>query len=142
MTDPTIPPQSEPVEPTPVEPTVVQPTPGEPTPQAAAPAYTAPPAPQAYPTAPSSYPAYGQVSTAPRTNVLAIVAFILAFFISIAGVIVGFIALSQIKRTGEGGRGLALAAVILGFVFLALGIIFVIFWVVLFAEYGNYYNYG
>lgn len=59
------------------------------------------------------------------TNVMAIIALIGAFVIPLAGIIVGFIALGQIKRTGEGGRGLALAGVILGFVFSALYIIII-----------------
>lgn len=59
-----------------------------------------------------------------RTNTLAIVAFILAFFTSFVGSIIGPIALREIRRTGEAGRGLAQAAVILGFVF--TGIIIVI----------------
>lgn len=45
---------------------------------------------------------------------------------SIVGVITGHMALSQIKRTGEGGRGMALAGTIIGWVglgFLILGII-------------------
>lgn len=54
---------------------------------------------------------------APKTNVLAIVSFISAFFISILAIILGHISLSQIKKTGESGRGLALAGTILGYVF-------------------------
>ena len=60
-------------------------------------------------------------------NTMSIVAFILAFFVSIVGIILGFVALSQIKRTGEQGRGLALAAVIIGFVEVAIGILIFIF---------------
>ena len=56
-------------------------------------------------------------------NTLAIVGFILAFFVTVAAIVLGFIALAQIKQTGERGRGLALAAVILGFVFS-------VFWIV------------
>ncbi|MDQ4503732.1 DUF4190 domain-containing protein [Sinomonas sp. ASV322] len=48
------------------------------------------------------------------TNTLAIVSLIGAFFIPIVGVITGFIALGQIKRTGENGRGLAIAGIIIG----------------------------
>ncbi|WP_230598320.1 DUF4190 domain-containing protein [Rhodococcoides fascians] len=40
------------------------------------------------------------------------------------GVVFGHIALSQIKRTGEGGHGLAVAG-------LALGYIYVVFWFLL-----------
>lgn len=73
---------------------------------------------------------------------MAIVGFILAFFVSIVGVILGFVALSQIKRTGEQGRGLALAAVIIGLVEIVLGIIITIIVIaslgVAAANYNNY----
>ena len=39
-----------------------------------------------------------------KFNTLAIVGFVLAFVVNIAGVVVSFIALSQIKKTGERGR--------------------------------------
>lgn len=61
-----------------------------------------------------------------KTNTLAIVSLISAFFISILGIILGHIALSQIKKTGEGGRGLALAGTILGYVFLVFQIVAII----------------
>ena len=79
------------------------------------------------PLPPQQQPQYSQPYGAPAQpgwNTMAIVAFIATFFISILGIILGFVALSQIKRTGEQGRGLALAAVIIGFIALALGIIF------------------
>ncbi|MCU1482368.1 MAG: hypothetical protein JWQ19_3154 [Subtercola sp.] len=61
---------------------------------------------------------------APRTNVLAIVSLVVSIVgFTIIGIILGFVALSQIKRTGEGGRGLALAGIIIGFVELVLGIV-------------------
>lgn len=40
-----------------------------------------------------------------------------------AGIITGHMALSKIKRTGEGGRGLALAGTIIGYVGTALGLL-------------------
>ncbi|GAB4100773.1 DUF4190 domain-containing protein [Sinomonas halotolerans] len=58
-----------------------------------------------------------------RTNGLAIAALISSFFISLLGVILGHIALNQIKRTGEGGRGLAIAGLVIGYAGIALGII-------------------
>ena len=64
--------------------------------------------------------------TGKRTNVLAIVGLVVAFFVPIVGAILGHVALGQIKKTGEEGRGLALAAVILGWVFTGLAIIAVI----------------
>lgn len=44
-----------------------------------------------------------------RTNPFAIVSFVLAFFVTILSIVFGHVALSQIKRTGEKGRGFALA---------------------------------
>ncbi|MCU1579512.1 MAG: hypothetical protein JWP19_1716 [Rhodoglobus sp.] len=67
------------------------------------------------------------------TNVLSIIALIAAFIIPLAGIIVGFIALGQIKKTGEAGHGLALAGVVLGFVFTAFYLIFFIVYFVIIA---------
>ena len=58
-----------------------------------------------------------------RYNILAIIGFIASFFVSVVGIVLGFIALSQIKRTGEKGRGLAIAAIVIGFAALILGVI-------------------
>ncbi|WBU37717.1 DUF4190 domain-containing protein [Homoserinibacter sp. YIM 151385] len=63
---------------------------------------------------------------AQKTNVLAIVSLVLAFVVSLGAVICGHIALGQIKRTGEGGRGLALAGLILGYIGIVGGIIAII----------------
>jgi hypothetical protein len=68
------------------------------------------------------------------TNVLSIIALIAAFIIPLAGIIVGFISLGQIKKTGEGGHGLALAGVVLGFVFSAFYVIFFIVYFVILAS--------
>lgn len=67
-----------------------------------------------------------QPNPSEKTNTLAIVALISAFFISVLGIILGHIALSQIKKTGEGGRGLALAGTIIGYVITAIGAIITI----------------
>lgn len=48
-----------------------------------------------------------------KTNTCAVVGFILSFFCGLAGLIVSIIALSQIKKTGEKGKGLAIAGIIL-----------------------------
>jgi uncharacterized protein YacL len=64
--------------------------------------------------------------TGKRTNVLAIVGLILAIFFPLVGAIVGHVALGQIKKTGEEGRGLALAAVIVGWTLTGLAIIGII----------------
>ncbi|MFJ7289549.1 DUF4190 domain-containing protein [Curtobacterium sp. AB451] len=65
-----------------------------------------------------------------RYSVLAIVGFILAFVVNIAGLVVSIIALTQIKKTGERGRGLALAGVIIS----ALSIVFGIISIIVFAS--------
>ena len=112
-----------------------------PAPQPPAPAYGSPPA---YGSAPAygSTPAYGAGpsygTAAPyggyaptKTNTLAVVSlissivglFIIPFIGSIVGVITGHMSLGQIKRTGEGGRGLALAGTITGYVGLALALL-------------------
>ncbi|MBX3099213.1 MAG: DUF4190 domain-containing protein [Salinibacterium sp.] len=51
---------------------------------------------------------------APRTNTLAILSLVAAFVASGVGVVLGFVALGQIRRSGEAGRGLAVAAIIAG----------------------------
>jgi peptidyl-prolyl cis-trans isomerase B (cyclophilin B) len=70
-------------------------------------------------------PAYAY-APGPRTNTMAIIGFVLAFVVSVAGIVVSHIALSQIKRTGEGGRGLALAGLILGYVFTGFWVLYVV----------------
>ncbi len=84
-------------------------------------------------TPPPATPVYAPAGVAPKTNTLSIIALIAAFVIPLAGIIVGHIALGQIKRTGEGGHGLALWGTILGYVFTALYIIFIIVYVVIIA---------
>lgn len=59
-----------------------------------------------------------------RTNGLAIASLVVVFFSSLIGLILGHVALAQIRRTGEGGRGLALAAVIIGWV--GMGLVLVV----------------
>ncbi|GLI28000.1 hypothetical protein ARHIZOSPH14_22420 [Agromyces rhizosphaerae] len=74
----------------------------------------------------------GQYAAAPntqKTNVLAIISLVSAFFISLVAVITGHIALSQIKKTGEQGRGLAIAGLVIGYIGLVVGVIVFIFWI-------------
>lgn len=104
------------------------------------PAYAQPPAyeqpqgyaqAQGYPQSPGyaqapayGQPAYGGYPMAPKNNTLAIVALVSAiasltlapFIGSIVAVITGHMSLSQIKFSGEGGRGMALAGVIIGWI--------------------------
>ncbi|ASD23092.1 hypothetical protein B7495_14100 [Cryobacterium sp. LW097] len=120
----------------PNQPAVNKPDSNEPTPPPAysppaPPAYGATPAAPAYgaaPAAPQAYApqGYGQPAAGDKWNVLAIISLVSAFFVSLAAVICGHIALSQIKRTGEKGRGLAIAGLVLGYVGLISGLIFLI----------------
>lgn len=71
------------------------------------------------------------------TNVLAVLALVFAILFAPLGIVFGHIARSQIKRTGEQGDGLALAGLIVGYIFTTLGIIFSILWVVIFAAIVN-----
>lgn len=106
---------------------------------------TPPPAAPANPYAQPSSAPYGQPAAAPygtpgygapqeKTNVLAIVALCLGianyvfipFIGAIGAIITGHMALGQIKRTGEKGRGMGLAGLILGYVGIALGLLLVI----------------
>lgn len=57
------------------------------------------------------------------TNSLAVWALVSSFFVPLLGIILGHISLGQIKRTGQGGRGMALAGTILGYVFTVLGLV-------------------
>lgn len=68
------------------------------------------------------YQGYAPAAAA-KTNTLAIIALVASFFISIVGIVLGHVALNQIKTTGEGGRGLAIAALVIGYLSVAVGII-------------------
>ena len=56
----------------------------------------------------------------PPTNGMAIAALILVFVFFPVGIVLGHVARAQIKRTGEGGKGLATAALIIGYLQVAL----------------------
>ena len=114
------------------------------------------PAPQGQPYQQNPYQAppapAGGYGAPPQRNSLALVALILGiagFFTGIASIgaiIVGHISLSQIKKTGEEGRSMALWGTILGYVAVALFIIAIIFVVIFVAAaasagYGEYSSY-
>jgi hypothetical protein len=78
------------------------------------------------------YPAY-PAPASQQTNTMAILSLIFAFVFAPLGIVFGFIARSQIKRTGEGGDGLALAGLILSIAFTLLSILALIFFFAAFA---------
>ena len=61
-----------------------------------------------------------------KTNTLAIVGFVLSFFVAIAGLVCSIIARKQIRETGEGGAGLALAGLIISIVSMAIVAIYAV----------------
>ncbi|MCB0911086.1 MAG: DUF4190 domain-containing protein [Propionibacteriaceae bacterium] len=67
---------------------------------------------------------------ADRTNVFAILAIVTVWFTGILGLVFGYIALSQIKRTGERGAGMAKAAVVIGWIAVAIALAMVLMLVV------------
>jgi hypothetical protein len=64
-----------------------------------------------------------QPGAARPTNSLAIAAFVASFLCGPAGLIMGFLARQQLKQRNEGGDGLALAAIIIGAVYLLGGVL-------------------
>jgi lipopolysaccharide export LptBFGC system permease protein LptF len=61
----------------------------------------------------------------PSTNTTAILAFVFVWFFCPVSIVLGHVALRQIRQTGEGGAPLAKAALILGYVFTALAVLLV-----------------
>ena len=94
------------------------------------PGYPPPPPPgYGYPPPGYGYPPPGWGPPSARTNTLAIVALVSIFVFTPAALVLGIIARNQIKQTGEGGSGMALAAIICGavsVVFFVLVIAFVV----------------
>ncbi|MDR1393298.1 MAG: DUF4190 domain-containing protein [Bifidobacteriaceae bacterium] len=94
-----------------------------PAPGGQAPGY--PPGPAAYAQPIPYAPAQPYAPPAPAgTNTLAIVALITGIVgVSLVAIVLGFVARSQISKTGQAGNGMALAGIILGFVYFVITII-------------------
>jgi hypothetical protein len=88
---------------------------------------------------PAQYPGYDPYNpygpTQPGNSGLAIGALIsslaglvlcVCWLPSIAGIVLGIVAMSDIKKTGKGGHGMALAGVILGAIGLVLGVAIIV----------------
>lgn len=98
------------------------------------------PYPGAYPASgypqPMYHPGYGYPQ--PKTNSLAIAALVsslLGFMLCVTapvGAILGHVAQKQIRETGEGGDGLAKAAIIVGWILTGLAALVAVFYVVVF----------
>jgi peptidyl-prolyl cis-trans isomerase B (cyclophilin B) len=76
-------------------------------------------------TTPPAPPPYGYPQPRP-TNGMAIASLICAFLFAPLGIVFGHISLSQIKRTGEEGRGLAVAGLVISYLFTVAAIVAVV----------------
>ena len=93
-------------------------TPGVPVPSAAHPAYST------YPAAPTLAPGRRDREYRPGTNGLAIAALCCGIAglmpaAAIVGVVLGFVALRQLRRVVQNGRGMAITGIVLGSLWLA-----------------------
>ncbi|MBT1173557.1 DUF4190 domain-containing protein [Bifidobacterium sp. MA2] len=97
-----------------------------------------------YPSQPYGYYGYGY--PAQRTwNAMAIAGFVCSFFVAIVGLVLSIIGLNQIKRTGEKGRGLAIAGIIISAVQMVITVLFIVFIVVFginAVDHYDHYDYG
>jgi peptidyl-prolyl cis-trans isomerase B (cyclophilin B) len=68
-----------------------------------------------------------------QTNAMAIGALVSAFFFPPLGIVLGHIALSHIRRSGEEGHGMAVAGLVIGYVHTALWLLVIVAYVIFFA---------
>jgi preprotein translocase subunit SecG len=78
------------------------------------------------PGVPYGYPYGYAYPVRPATNTMAILALVFAFVFAPAAIVMGIVARKQIKRTGEDGMGLAIAGLVVGIVFTAFMVIYLI----------------
>src|SRR4051812_39582303 len=92
--------------------------------------------PVGYPPAYPAYPYGGPMPAQPRTNSLAITAMVLALvglgcgLTAPIGAIMGHVARRQIRQRGEGGSGMALAGIIVGWIVTVLYLAYIAFLVI------------
>jgi hypothetical protein len=87
---------------------------------------------------PSAFSATGTGAREARTNGMAIAALVLALVgASLLGLIFAYIARGQIRRTNEQGSGMALAALVIGWIGVVASAIVLIWYTVLFAQVGT-----
>ena len=73
------------------------------------------------PPPPPQYQGYNPYPQPKKTNGMAIAGFVLSFVCGILGLIFSAVALSQIGKTGEGGKGLATAGLVISIVSMVAG---------------------
>ena len=112
------------------------------------PSYVTQPARPAYAQAPQgySYPVQTQPTTLGQTNTFAFLAIIFAFLVPVLGVVFGHIGLSQIKRSTDGGRGIAITGLIIGYAYCVFLFFFMFLYVSMFLAFlgtmSSYSSYG
>lgn len=79
--------------------------------------------PGGYPTEYSGYPGYAGYPQPKPTNALAVVSLVCAFLFAPLGILFGHISLSQIKKSGEEGRGLAIAGLVISYVLTVVAVL-------------------
>lgn len=84
-----------------------------------------------YPPWPPGPPGYGPPPQPQNTNGLAIASLICAFLFFPLGIVFGHVSLSQIKKSREGGHGLAVAGLVISYVMAVLTVVAVVASVVL-----------
>ncbi len=85
-----------------------------------------------YQTVPAGYQAARPVpqgTTLQQTNTYAFLAIMLAFIAPVAGIVFGHMGLSQIKRTGDSGRGIALTGLIISYAWFAFMLTFIVLYI-------------
>lgn len=86
-----------------------------------------------------AYPyANAPVMMAPPTNTMAVLSLVFAFVFAPLGIVFGHIANGQIRRTGEAGSGLATAGLIIGYVFTAFWVLYILMMILIFSAAARY----
>ena len=95
---------------------------------------TTPPPYGSYPPPPPGYAEYYGYPPPRATNSLAIVSLVCAFLFAPLGIVFGHISLSQIRKTGEEGRGLAIAGLVISYLITVFTILVVVLSVLFFVQ--------
>ena len=88
----------------------------------------------------SAPPGYGPppgYAWRPPTSQLAVLALVLTFVLPPAGLVCGLVARRQLRRTGEAGDGLTLAAIIIGGISTTLLVVGLLLWISVLASISN-----
>lgn len=86
---------------------------------------------------PYGYPGYPGYPPPRGTNALAIASLVCAFVFAPLGIVFGHISLSQIKKSGEEGRGLAIAGLVISYLITVFTVVVVVLSLVFFVTVAN-----